>query len=190
MIRRILGSKTQAERFRQYLGDFGEASGLFDSIQIKKLGKSSDSPFEVRIVFAGHPLRINNVGYGVSQALPVIVELFARPKNTSIAIQQPEVHLHPRAQAALGDLIFRLANLEKKRFFIETHSDFTIDRFRTNYRRDELEKPSSQILFFERNQGGNRIQSIAVLPNGDYELDQPASFREFFLREELKILGF
>lgn len=188
VIRRILSQKTSAERFKSYVEQFGNESGLFDSVFIKSLGRGSAAPFELGIVLNENPLNISYVGYGVSQSLPVIVELFARPKGFWYAIQQPEVHLHPRAQAALGDLLYALATAEKKKFFIETHSDYTIDRFRLNFQSDDEEEVDSQVLFFERDETGNQIQCIDIKENGDYSDDQPRSFREFFVNESLRLL--
>lgn len=189
LIRKILSNKTEAEKFKKFLKQFGRASGLFEDLSVKKYGRSNVSPFELDIILNRKALSVSNVGYGVSQALPVVVEFFARPKNTWFNVQQPEVHLHPRAQAALGDLMFRLAASEQKRFFIETHSDYLIDRFRLNYRTKKSDSPNSQILFFERTAIGNRVHLISISDEGQLQADQPKGYREFFLRESMKVLG-
>lgn len=137
----------------------------------------------------GTELRICDVGYGVSQSLPIVVDIFARSASYWYAIQQPEVHLHPKAQAALGDLICQMAEEEKKKFFIETHSDYLIDRFRLRYGAAELDNLECQTLFFERHKTGNRVTPIDILPNGDYSDDQPAAFRDFFIKEQMALLG-
>jgi AAA domain, putative AbiEii toxin, Type IV TA system len=117
-------------------------------------------------------LKLTCVGYGVSQALPV-VELLERPPGAWFAIQQPEVHLHPRAEAAVGDMFFRMAATENKRLLVETHSDFTIDRFRMNYRKAKGRKPESQILFFERRDKHNTVTSVPIDGSGELPEDQP-----------------
>jgi predicted ATPase len=142
----------------------------------------------VDAVLDGTPLNLINVGYGVSQSLPVFVEIVSRPKGSWFAIQQPEVHLHPRAQAALGDAIFDMAVTDVKRFLIETHSDFTIDRFRLNYRR-KTRKPSSQILFFERQNKQNTVTPLAISAKGELPVDQPDGYRKFFIKEQMDLLG-
>jgi predicted ATPase len=124
----------------------------------------------------------------VSQSLPVFVEIFTRPKGSWFAIQQPEVHLHPRAQAALGDAFFEMAVGEEKCFLIETHSDFTIDRFRMNYRK-KGKKPNSQVLFFERKGRNNTVTSLAISAQGELSPEQPEGYRQFFVKEEMKLLG-
>lgn len=190
LIKKILAKRTEAERFKRFIEKVGRDSGLFEKVQIKRYGSGSTSPFELDIVVKKHVLSISNVGYGVSQSLPVIVEIFARPKESWFAIQQPEVHLHPKAQAALGDIFFELAVHEQKHFIVETHSDFTLDRFRLNYRRKESGKrPDAQVLFFERSESGNRVHALEIAENGDLPTDQPRSYREFFVREQMNLVG-
>ena len=189
LIRRILGSKSEARKFSAFMGRVGKASGLFQKVEIKRLGHGVTAPFEVRVLIDDKALMIANVGYGVSQSLPVLVELLARPLYSWFAIQQPEVHLHPRAQAAIGDVLFEMAIKDKKRFVIETHSDFMMDRFRMNYKNSRNTDLSSQILFFERSNKRNIITTIKIKPDGELPTAQPRSYRNFFITEELRVLG-
>lgn len=190
LIRKLLenNKSKQALGFKRFMKKYGSESGLFKDLEIKKFERDAALPFELRIILEDKPLNISNVGYGVSQSLPILVELFARPENSWFAIQQPEVHLHPRAQAALGAIFYNLALLGKKQFFIETHSDFIIDRFRLEVRQSK--KPlESQVVFFEQVNGLNKASAIKILPDGKYAEEQPVSFRRFFIKEELSVLG-
>lgn len=189
LIRKTLRSKKEAAKFKAFIHKVGKASGLFQDVQIKNFGRGVTAPFEVDIVLDDKALNLSTVGYGVSQSLPVLVELLDRPPGTWFAIQQPEVHLHPRAQAALGDVIFEMAVEEGKRFLIETHSDFTIDRFRMNYKRVRSRKPDSQVLFFERRDKHNVVTALQIGESGDLPVGQPESYREFFVREQMNLLG-
>jgi len=188
LIRKILDSASEAKRFLKIINDVGKGSGLFQSVQIKKFGDDITDPFEVRIILDDKSFNLTNVGYGVSQCLPVLVEILWRPPGSWFAIQQPEVHLHPRAQAALGDMLFRMALSEGKRFLVETHSDFMIDRFRTNLRKDRGRKPESQLLFFERRNQRNTVIPLQISSGGEMTSSQPKSYRDFFLKETLKVL--
>jgi predicted ATPase len=190
LIRRLLRQKSQRSKFRTFIDKVGKASGLFQDVQIKNFGRGVTAPFELDVVLDGKALNLSTVGYGVSQSLPVLVEVIAGPHAGWFAIQQPEVHLHPRAQAVLGDLFFDLAINEHKRFLIETHSDFTLDRFRMNYKEKKNgDKPDSQILFFERRDNHNVVTSLKISDLGELPADQPKSYREFFIREEMRLLG-
>lgn len=192
LIRRLLARKKSAQKFLQFVQRFGKASGLLESISVKNYGRSTTAPFELDVLLDRKALlHVGNVGYGVSQSLPLIVELFARPKKTCFALQQPEIHLHPRAQTALGDVFFELAVSESKKFIIETHSDFLIDSFRLNYRKKDVhDKPDAQIVFFMRSPKGNNVLHIInILENGELPDTQPKAYREFFIREQMRLLG-
>jgi len=191
LIRSKVGRKKDRSSLRASLETFGRDSGLFSTVGVSQYGRDSSAPFELRVGLSNwSPLRINCVGYGVSQVLPVVVELLARADDTWFMVQQPEVHLHPRAQAALGDVFFQAAHAHKKVLFIETHSDFMIDRFRLNYGPSKPRADFAQILFFERTGGGNKLTTIKILSDGEYPEDQAAQFRSFFLEEQRKLLGF
>jgi predicted ATPase len=180
------------KEFKRILTRFGEDSGLYEKVEVTQLGQSTTAPFEINIVLNKRPLRIINVGYGVSQILPLIVEIVARTKNTWFALQQPEIHLHPRGQAAFGDLLLKSATTEGKNFIVETHSDYTIDRFRLKLKNyvpiKKLKKPECQIVFFTRSAEGNNLDIIKICDDGSYSEDQPKAFKEFFIKEELALL--
>jgi hypothetical protein len=187
VLRHSLKTRTKSSRFVQKLTAFGQASGLFETVVAHSFGKSPQAPFELLIKFSGAELNINNVGYGVSQVLPLIVEFLSQEKNKTFAVQQPEIHLHPRAQAALGELIYELAKERSHSFVLETHSDYLIDRFRLAMCADE-EPPKAQVVFFHRVEDGNHVNIIPISPEGRYPQDQPKAFRDFFIKEEMALL--
>jgi predicted ATPase len=176
------------EAFTTSLERFGKNSGLFDKIDIETLGRDLSSPFVLNIFLNKFPLKLTNVGYGVGQVLPLLTEILVSNQKRWFSIQQPEVHLHPRAQAALGEFIYESAKLQMHNFLIETHSDFIIDRYRSKMNQGKS-KIESQVLFFERNKKGNTVYPITIDEEGQYSESQPKSFREFFIKEELSLLS-
>jgi hypothetical protein len=176
---------------------FGVKSGLFEKYIItdydnrkKASNLDYESPFEIDFTFGSDSTRsIIQVGYGVSQVLPIVVSII-NEKDVVHMVQQPEVHLHPKAQAALGEFFYEQVKGSKRQLIVETHSDFIIDRFRRCYGKGEGKEMSCQILYFERKESGNKVTSIEILENGEYSLDQPKGFREFFLNEAYSALGF
>ncbi len=192
---RIFGDAGRPENKKvlRALEVFGKESGLFDSLEARAYDKKdSRSPIEVSIVRSGKRFTLDQVGYGVSQILPVVIAAVANVGDNSdlddhvsvLAIQQPELHLHPRAQAAFGSLVFKLAQ-SGVRFVIETHSDFILDRFRIEQSKSK-KKVSAAILFCENSSAGNSVSEIDIDNNGDV-IDAPDSYRHFFLLEEDKL---
>lgn len=189
LIKKILGTSSEANKFLEFVKKFGIDSGLMESLSIEKYGKDEYiSPFSLLVKLNNKKFNLKFVGYGVSQILPVLVEVFHRDKGSRYAIQQPEVHLHPRAQAAMGKVIYSMAYRDKKKFFIETHSDFMIDRFRAHLKK-ETGFVDSQVLFFCKKGNLNTITPISIEGDGQYDSNQPREFREFFINEELSSLG-
>lgn len=173
------------------ISSFGQACGLFERINIsstENILQDGDSPFQIEVTIGGQKFNLINVGYGVSQVLPVLTEVLIKAKGALFEIQQPEIHLHPKAQAALGSFFYDVAKSDQKQFLIETHSDYLIDRFRYQLMRDQGEKVEAQILFFERTPEGNCVTPIPILPDGSYPDDQPEAFRAFFIQEALKMM--
>jgi len=191
VIRKCLPRGTRTNSFKKALEAFGKDSGLFETVGVTQFGKDSDSaaPFELTITLSAKALRLNSVGYGVSQVLPIFVELMTRGEGSRIAIQQPEVHLHPKAQAALGEVFYHVAMQASHTLFVETHSDYLIDRFRTNLRQSNQKAGTTQVIFFERTGKGNRSYPMLLDDAGEYPVNQTSGFRSFFLKEQKRILG-
>lgn len=188
----ISNSNPKASESKRILEEFGKESGLFEKLEVNLLGKDKTSPFEVHIYLEGKPFKISNVGYGISQILPLIVEILARRKGNWFAIQQPEIHLHPKGQAAYGQFIFNSYLADNNNFIVETHSDFTIDRFRLalhrEYKKENAERHDAQVVFFDRTSNGNSLTIIPILPNGTYPDEQPKNFKDFFIKEQLNLI--
>lgn len=176
---------TQAKPKTTKLEKFGSESGLFDGISLKRYGTDDDAPFSLNVVFGEKEFSLLHVGYGVSQVLPIIMDLDRTAKGKMMLVQQPEVHLHPKAQAQLGDYFYR--NRNDSILVIETHSDFLIDRFRQKCRDEGAVK--SQVIFFSRKENINRICNLVIGESGQYPEQQPSEFREFFYNESLNNFG-
>lgn len=181
------------EPLREALERFGRQAGLFDEIAVKPLGKRGSEPFQMQIRKFGRRVKgpwhnVMDVGYGVSQALPVITELFRDEKTPMFLLQHPEANLHPRAQAALGSLFCQLSAWGRQ-IVVETHSDHLIDRVRMDVRDGvgNLRPEEVSILYFEREDLSVRIHSVGLDREGNV-LGAPSSYRRFFMEESRRSL--
>ncbi len=166
-------NKNYWERLKLSLEEFGQESGLFDEISIKPLRKRGSEPFQLQVRKFGNrtkgPSRnLIDVGYGVSQVLPIITELSNNKSFSTYLIQQPEIHLHPSVQAALGSFFCATAR-PGKLLVVETHSDYLLDRVRTDIRdgKSNLKPDDVSILFFERKNIGVHIHSLEIDRQGN-----------------------
>ena len=181
-------------KLRDQLEQFGAESGLFDEIVVESFGMTDATPFQIQIRKSGGKLKgkrrnLIDVGYGVSQALPIITELLRPGAASMFLLQQPEVHLHPSAQAALGSLFCSIAGSDRQ-LVVETHSDYIIDRVRMDVRDKETDlKPEDvSILYFERGESDVKIHSIRLDADGNV-LDAPDSYGQFFMEETRRSIG-
>ena len=181
------------------LEEFGSEAGLFDEIGIKQLGDNGGTGFLVQVrkfsgprsrVLKGRPRNLIDVGYGVSQILPIATELLRGDNPRIFLLQQPEVHLHPSAQAALGSLFCRAVSERKHQLVVETHSDYLMDRVRMliRHRKTKLKPEDVSILFFEREDLGVRIHSLHLDEQGKVQ-DAPEGYRRFFMEEFDRLFG-
>ena len=192
------------QRLKAALDYFGQSSGLFDEIAVKSFGKSDGDPFQLQVRKSGKrrkgPWRnLIDAGYGVSQALPSVVELLKAPDSPlgelpkyrppALLLQQPEVHLHPQAEAALGTL-FCSAATTGRQLLVETHSDYIIDRVRMDVRDETtgLKPEDVSILYFEPGDLEVKIHNIRLDQMGNV-LDAPPSYGAFFMDEVNRSIG-
>lgn len=179
----------KSAQLRSAIDAFGQASGLFTDIDIRRIGRKEGDPFQLQVKIAGSGINLVDVGYGVSQVLPIIVDAIREPPGSTFLLQQPEVHLHPRAQAELGSFLATLAKQQQKRFIVETHSDYLVDRIRMDIRDGKQLKPSDvAILYFERIGGAAQVRTMEIDDFGNL-IDVPPGYRQFFLEEERRMLG-
>lgn len=191
VIARILGEETttrQKQVLLRSLDQYGRESGLFSGIQIKQLGDNISAPFQILVDPSGIPTNLLDVGYGVSQALPILVQSVLLDAPQLLLLQQPEVHLHPKAQAALGSFFSNLVEAGERQFVIETHSDFIVDRIRQEVAMGRLSSKSVQVLFFDKPDLKTNVYVLDVDSDGNI-VNAPQGYRNFFLREELNLIS-
>jgi predicted ATPase len=182
------------QTLKQRLEQFGEKSELFNEISVRSLGNSDGDPFQLQIRKFGNrrkgrPRNLIDVGYGVSQVLPTLTEILRNNGPSTFLLQQPEVHLHPSVQAALGTLFCQVA-AGGRQIVVETHSDYLIDRVRMDVRDQttDLKPEDVSILYFEPADLDVKIHSIRLDEMGNV-LDAPHSYSQFFMEEVNRSIG-
>ena len=176
--------------FRERMEEFGKASGLYSKLSVRKLGPDGSDPFQIEVELpgGGGARNLIDVGYGVSQAIPIIADAVSTARGATLLIQQPEVHLHPRAQAAMGSFFAQLAKSGRNDVIVETHSDYLIDRVRMDARDEQIKASDVMVLYFEQVKGGVKIHPIEIDVSGNLS-GVPADYRRFFLDEQRRFLG-
>jgi predicted ATPase len=134
--------------------------------------------------------RPNNVGFGISYVLPVVLALLTSEKEKIVIIENPESHIHPRGQAELGKLI-ALAAQNGAQLFIETHSDHILNGVRVAVRNNFIDKNNVNILFFDKftsdKEQYSTVQKIKIDNKGELS-DYPKNFLDEWTNQLLNLI--
>lgn len=160
-----------------------QATGIASGIKVKYL---TERHFELVVVGKdGSDHNICDVGFGCSQVLPVLVsgiELSDRAQKLShgnsqpiLVIQEPEIHLHPNAQAALGSFFASLSKLNSQ-VFLETHSDNLVLRVARHVAAGDISENDVRIFYVQDVDGLKRVTPIQVTNDGSFFPAWPGGF--------------
>ncbi len=155
--------------------DWLEYMGIASDIKTVDKGKLG---YELKVVTGkdGALHDLTNVGVGVSQVLPILVQSLLAEKGSTLIFEQPELHLHPRVQTRLADFFISMIML-KKQCIIETHSEYLINRLRYLAAASEGENISQNVLmyFVDKQNGESVYRPIKLNKFGVLE-DWPKGF--------------
>lgn len=171
---------------------FDEAMGY--KVDIKDIGNGLYS-LVVKQKLDGKQEEVDNiidVGYGISQVLPIVTQLLKKDGNENerymgmssqkktFIIEQPELHLHPAAQAELANLLVKSSNVSRsRRILVETHSEHLIRKIQVLIADPEVDFDSDQVAFYyvEKDEKGNSYtKKMEIDKNGQFEEQWPKGF--------------
>lgn len=146
-----------------------KAMGLIHDFQVRQLGKHRK---EYEVLVRTNPnlpeVKLTDVGFGVSQVLPVIVECLYVPRRSIVIFEQPEIHLHPRVQAELADLFVDAIRAREDgqprecQFIVESHSEHFLRRLQRRIAEEELSKDDAALYFVHTEGAEARIDELDV----------------------------
>lgn len=149
---RIKASPSQP--FQAIIAEKLQELGLIDQFSVKPISKNrQEYDVKVRSRGARDFVDLPDVGFGVSQVLPVLVQCFYAPRNSIIIMEQPEIHLHPSAQAALADVFIDVINSKEDgkdrniQLVIETHSEHFLRRLQRRIAEDAISQNNVAAYF-------------------------------------------
>jgi predicted ATPase len=159
-----LGFKKTIKPFEEVIAITLKEMGLIEHFSVKPISEQRQE-YEVKVKTKGSKdwVDLPDVGFGISQVLPVLVQCFYAPPGSIILMEQPEIHLHPNAQAALADVMINVINSRENgadrniQLIIETHSEHFLRRLQRRIAEDVIPKERVSAYF------ANVTKSPAVL---------------------------
>ena len=149
-----LGYKRQHKPFEEIIASKLKEMGLIEEFKVAPISEQRQE-YEVKVRAKGSQdwVDLLDVGFGVSQVLPVLVQCFYAPPGSIILMEQPEIHLHPSAQSALADVMIDVINSKENyadrniQLVIETHSEHFLRRLQRRIAEDVVPKERVSAYF-------------------------------------------
>jgi len=125
--------------------------GLIHSFAVEAITEGSNLyHVRVRKTASSPPVLITDVGFGVSQVLPVLTLCFYVPEGSTIILEQPEIHLHPMVQAGLADVFIDAIHKRNIQIILESHSEHLLTRLQRRIAEERIASEDASLYFCER----------------------------------------
>lgn len=167
--------------------DFVEAMksiGLLSYIEPMRL-EGGQFKVGVKVHENDEVVNLSDVGFGISQTMPIIIGDIELGKGSTLYVSQPEVHLHPSAQAKLGNYLVGQMNLGK-RYVIETHSEYLMNRLRLAVVKGDISEDDIKIYYMRQEQGMTEICDVKFRKNGQID-GAPSDFFDTYMMDVMDI---
>ncbi len=142
--------KSIEEKISDWLREMDLAYTFLLERSESKDGKDYEVRFQKRE--NGTKIALADMGYGLSQFLPVLVLCYYVPEGSTLILEQPGIHLHPKVQSQLADLLIEVVNERKLQILVESHSEHLLTRIQRRIVEKQIES-NDVALYFCRNDG-------------------------------------
>jgi len=159
-----------AQPFFEVIGRWMKEIGLVHDFEARPVSKGArEYQAKVKVSPRGEWVSVPDVGFGVSQFMPVLVQCFYAPANSIIVIEQPELHLHPSVQQNLADLLIEVIRSRENgetrniQLIIESHSEHFLTRLQRRIAEEKITPNEVAAYFFSQNQAGtHEVKTLEV----------------------------
>lgn len=170
------GPKKKHQGFAEFIADWLKDLGLIHSFSVKPLAEGRK---EYEVLVKTHPsaseVKITDVGFGISQVLPALVQAFYCQPNSTIWMEQPEIHLHPRVQSELADIFIAAIQAREKgkdrnvQLIVESHSEHLLNRLQRRIAEGVVTPDQVAIYFCKRVGGATELEPLKINLYGEIE---------------------
>jgi predicted ATPase len=105
---------------------------------------------------------LTDVGFGVSQLLPVLVLLYYVPEGSTVILEQPELHLHPSVQSGLADIFIDAYKNRGVQILLESHSEHLLQRLQRRVAEEQISPEDVALYFCSLEQGESKLTPLEL----------------------------
>lgn len=147
----------------QYVANWLKRLGLIHGLRVRSI-EEANSIFEIRVQRSagGVEAHLPDVGFGVSQVLPVLVLCYYVPAGSTIILEQPEIHLHPAVQSGLADVLIEVWRKRKIQVILESHSEHFLRRLQRRIAEEKVSIDEVSLYFCRANQDESHLDSLEL----------------------------
>ncbi|MBC6443216.1 MAG: DUF3696 domain-containing protein [Rhodobacteraceae bacterium] len=161
--RRNLEPKARLKKFPEMVAHWLKEMGLIQEFRLDEIAEGSNRwQVKVKKQLNSPEVLLTDVGFGVSQVLPVITLLYYVPKGSTVVLEQPEIHLHPLAQAELADLIISVSCRRNVQIILESHSEHLLLRLQRRIAEGLIPSNDIRLYFCEASKGCSTIRELRL----------------------------
>lgn len=151
---RSLGYKKRRKGFQEMIAYWLNRLELIHDFRLEEIAEGTNLFRAMVKTSPGSPsTSLTDVGFGVSQILPVLVLLYYVPERSTVLLEQPEIHLHPRVQSGLADVMLNVAKVRNVQILVESHSEHLMRRLQRRVAEERVSSDDVK-LYFVSSQGG------------------------------------
>lgn len=160
---RNLKPKTRLKPFQEMIAYWLREMGLIESFSVVELAPGSNRwQARVKTRAGASEVLLTDVGFGVSQVLPVVTLLQYVPEGSTVILEQPEIHLHPLAQAGLADVIIQAAKHRRVQVILESHSEHLLLRLQRRIAEEIIPADFVKLYFCDAPRGRSTLTPLEV----------------------------
>ena len=154
------GEVSIEERISQWLREMN----LAHTFILERTEQQGGKDYDVRIQLKedGPKIALSDMGYGLSQFLPVLVLCFYAPVGSTLILEQPGIHLHPKVQSQLADLLIEGVNDRNLQILVESHSEHLLTRLQLRIAEQKIAANQTALYFCENENGTSKIKSLEI----------------------------
>lgn len=110
----------------------------------------------------GPEVRLTDVGFGVSQVLPVLIMCYFAPEGSILILEQPEAHLHPKVQSELADVLIDVVKNRNIQIILESHSEHLLLRLMRRIAEEQISADNMALYACQINEGASEIEQLKM----------------------------